>query len=228
MVNKFVTIEGNIGSGKSTLFLKMSERLKDDKRFIFLPEPVAIWETFKDKSGKTILENFYEDNEKYSFSFQMLACMTIYEQLKKTIEANPNAIIISERGLHTTKLVFGKMLYDAKKINILEYQIYLKWFDIFASDYRVDKIIYVKTDPKICAKRIIKRSRDGENNICQDYLEKCDTYHNKMLDSDICDDIFDIDGNIDINEKKNQLDIWTNDVIKFIKAPSKSAINCKN
>jgi len=227
MANKIVTIEGNIGSGKSTLFDKLSETLKDDKRYIFVPEPVSVWETFKDKQGKTILENFYDDNKRYSFSFQMLACITIYEQLKKKIEENPNATIISERGLYTTKMVFGKMLYDGGQIDYLDYQIYLKWYEVFAKDYKVDKIIYVKTDPSICIKRILKRSRDGENNISIDYLNKCDEYHNKMLDSNICDDILDIDGNIDITLRKEQMEIWMSDVIKFLRAP-KNGIVCKN
>jgi len=225
MVNKIITIEGNIGSGKSTLYDYLSEKLKDDARYIFLPEPVTLWESIKDKSGKTILQNFYEDNEKYSFSFQMLACISIYELLNKKMKENPNATIISERGLYTTKLVFGRMLYDSNKINHLEYQIYQKWYEVFAKDYKVDKIIYVKTDPDICMKRIIKRSRDGENNISSDYLNKCDLYHEKMFASNICDDVMEIDGNIDIYDNKNQLNKWSNEIITFFS--SKSLSNSK-
>jgi len=218
---RIITIEGNIGSGKSTLFDSLSATLKDDRRFIFLPEPVTMWETFRDKEGTTILENFYKDNEKYGFSFQMLACITIYELLKKKMDEYPNATIISERGLYTTKLVFGKMLYDAGKIDYINYQIYQKWYDVFAKDYKVDKIIYVNTEPSICAKRIIKRSRDGEDNIPIDYLKKCDLYHKKMLSSGICNDIMEIDGSIDIYENNNQLDIWKNDIIKFLSSKPK-------
>jgi len=221
MVNTIITLEGNIGSGKSTLYYKLSNALKDDNRFIFLPEPVEIWETVRDKNDVSILENFYKDNEKYGFSFQMLVCITIYELLKKKMDEYPNATIVSERGLYTTRLVFGKMLYDSGKIDYMNYQIYQKWFDVFAKDYKVDKIVYVNTEPSICAKRIIKRSRDGENNISLDYLEKCDLYHKKMLSSGICNDILEIDGNIDISENKNQLENWKNDIIKFIISKSK-------
>ena len=213
---KIITIEGNIGSGKSTLYHYLSDKLKDDISKKFLPEPVLSWDLIRDESGKTVLQKFYEDNEKYSFAFQMLACTTIFELLNNTIKENPNITIISERGLHTTKLVLGKMLYDDGKMNYIEYQIYNKWYDIFAKDYKVDKIIYVKTDPEICIKRIKKRSRDGESNISKNYLNSCDFYHEKMLSSNICDDILEIDGNIDIFENKDQLDKWTRDIIKFI------------
>ena len=49
-----ISIEGNIGSGKSTLL----ELFKKNEQFIFLPEPVNIWNQIKDTSGKTILENY--------------------------------------------------------------------------------------------------------------------------------------------------------------------------
>jgi deoxyadenosine/deoxycytidine kinase len=216
MVNTIISIEGNIGSGKSTIFDKLSEMLKDDKRFVFLPEPVKLWETIKDREGMNILQNFYKDNEKYGFSFQMLACITIYDSLKKRMEENPDAIIISERSLFTTKLVFGQMLYDASKIDDIDFQIYKLWFDVFAKDYKINKIIYVNTEPSTCVKRIIKRNRHGENNISIDYLNKCDLYHKQMLESNICDTILEINGNIDIYENKDQLNNWINDIINFI------------
>ena len=55
---------------------------------------------------------------------------------EKDIRNNPNAIIICERSVFTDKEVFAKMLYDDGKIEEVNYQIYLKWFDEFINDIR--------------------------------------------------------------------------------------------
>jgi deoxyadenosine/deoxycytidine kinase len=70
------SIEGNIGSGKSTLVRKLNKYLKDKyqgKKVIYLAEPVNTWNTIKDSKGNTILAKFYENQHKYAFSFQMMA-----------------------------------------------------------------------------------------------------------------------------------------------------------
>ena len=163
---KIITIEGNIGSGKSTLleFLR-NELILDNQKVIFMKEPVDEWEYIKDSNGNTMLQKFYENQEKYSFPFQMMAYISRLKLLKETVEKYPNAIIISERSLYTDKYVFAKMLYETNKIEDVCYQIYCKWFDTFVKDYPIAGIIYVKTDPEICHDRIAKRSRVGESNI---------------------------------------------------------------
>ena len=57
------------------------------------------------------------------------------------------------------------MLFDTGFIELVNYKIYLNWFNAFVEDCPVTKIIYVKTDPAICEARIIRRSRAGESNI---------------------------------------------------------------
>ena len=48
------------------------------------------------------------------------------------------------------------MLFDSGNIELVNYKIYLKWFDTFADDFPVSKVIYVNTDPEICHGRIGK------------------------------------------------------------------------
>jgi deoxyadenosine/deoxycytidine kinase len=126
------SIDGNIGSGKSTLMKNLREYYKDKPNVIFLREPVDEWEKVKDENGMTMLEKFYEEPEKYAFSFQMMAYISRLSQLKKCIEEAPeDSIIITERSLYTDKYVFAKMLYDNGYIEEIEYSIYLRWFDEF-------------------------------------------------------------------------------------------------
>jgi deoxyadenosine/deoxycytidine kinase len=141
----------------------------------------------------------------------------------KSISFNQNkkTIIITERSLYTDKMVFAKMLYDSGKIEHVNYQIYLSWFDTFSEEFPVHKIVYVKTSPEKCHNRIHKRSREGEEHIPIDYLINCDKYHNEMLNKEthhcVCKDQIVLDGDVDIYENKKQLEEWICEINSFIK-----------
>jgi deoxyadenosine/deoxycytidine kinase len=221
---QIITIEGNIGSGKSTLLKNLKEKYNDketDKKIIFLKEPVDEWENIKDKNGATILQKFYADQKTYSFSFQMMAYISRLALLKETVESNPNAIIITERSLLTDKMVFAKMLYDSGNIQDIEYQIYSKWFECFAKDYPINKVIYVNSSPEICHERINERSRVGEEEIPFSYLTKCDEYHINMIETFSENEniyVMDLNGNINIKIKENEhcLGEWLDKIDEFI------------
>ena len=222
----FISIEGNIGSGKSTLLANLREHYKNNDNVIFLKEPVDEWAKIKDINGTTILEKFYADQEKYSFSFQMMAYVSRIKVLRDTLkektigQEKKQYIIITERSLYTDKMVFAKMLYDSGKIEDVNYQIYLNWFDTFSGEFPVHKVIYVKAAPEQCYERIAKRSREGEENIPLEYLTACSLYHDNMLDktnnSCVCDEQLILDGNIDIYENKTQVDEWIQEIEQYI------------
>ena len=181
----FYSIEGNIGSGKSTLI----EILKNQKNILFLPEPVDSWNEIKDTSGVTILEKYYQDQKRYAFPFQMMAYITRIN-LIKNMNFPPDSIVVSERSIYTDREIFAKMLYESGDIGEIEYQIYLKYFE----DIKLDGIIYVKTTPDICLKRIEKRNRKGEETIPLCYLANCHSFHEKWIKNTNVPILF-VDGN---------------------------------
>jgi deoxyadenosine/deoxycytidine kinase len=210
---KIISIDGNIGAGKSTLFHKLHETYKDDKSIIFLREPVDLWMELKDENNVNILENFYKDQKRYSFSFQISAYISRLALLKDAAALCPR-IIVSERDLITDREVFCKMLYDDKKIEKIEYEIYLKWFDTFYNDFKTTTTVYVKTDPEICFERISKRSRSGEELIPLGYLQNCDRYHTDMINN--TDDVVLIDGSEDMYKDFTVLSRWIEIVGKLL------------
>lgn len=217
----YVSIEGNIGSGKTTLFNSLQNKYKDNTNIIFLKEPVDNWEKIKDENGISILKKFYDNQEKYAFPFQVIAFISRLKILRETLKNIDNdTIIITERSLYTDKMVFAKMLYDFGKIEYINYQIYLSWFEEFANDFPIDKVIYIKTNPEICHFRITKRARDGEDNIPLEYLDDCNLYHNNMLNKSsptcICNNQLILDGNIDTHENENQQEEWIKRIDTFI------------
>lgn len=144
------SIEGNIGSGKSTLVKELKKSIPNilDKKVVYVQEPVNEWSKIKDKKGETILEKFYANQHKYAFSFQMMAYISRLALLRNIVRENPDAIIITERSVFTDREVFAKMLYDEGKIEEVDYQIYLKWFDEFIEEIPVTGLIYVTTTPE--------------------------------------------------------------------------------
>ena len=196
---KIISIEGNIGSGKST-FLSYLKEYYQNSEIIFLKEPVDEWENIKDAiTNETMLEKFYADQPRYSFPFQVMAFITRLSALKEAIDANPDAIIITERCLYTDKLVFAKMLYDIKYIEDVNYQIYCMLFEKFVKDVPLHEIIYIRADPMICYERIQRRSRQGEMTITLEYLEKCHQYHEEMMNA-LNVTVRILDGNVDIQK----------------------------
>ena len=207
--SQVISIDGNIGSGKSTLLAKLKEHYADNDHVVFLKEPVDDWEKITDENGITMLEKFYSNQEKYSFSFQMMAYVSRLKVLKDT-----KKMIIGS-------YLNGSHIYDSKKIEEVNYKIYLSWFDTFSEEFPVDKIIYVKTSPEKCHSRILKRSRDGESNIPLEYLNNCHKYHDDMLDTSleecVCKNQLILDGNVNIYENANQIEQWIQEIDNFIK-----------
>ena len=188
---KIISIEGNIGSGKSTFVEQLKQTLKHDN-ICFLEEPVDQWNTIVDKDGITILEHYYKDNKKWAFSFQMMAYISRLSLLKKAIDSNYE-IIITERSLTTDKHVFCQMLYDTDLIEDIEFTIYNKWFEEFNILENI-QYVYLKTDPEISYERVIKRSRSGET-IPLSYLINCSHYHDTWLSNE--KDVLMINANVD-------------------------------
>ena len=76
-----------------------------------------------EKTGKNMIEAFYENQEKYSFEFQMMAYISRLQKLQdtmKTAQEEKYDLIICERSLETDKNVFCKMLYDEEKLILMD------------------------------------------------------------------------------------------------------------
>lgn len=203
----YISIDGNIGSGKSTRYEELKELFKNDSDIGFLPEPVNEWVDIKDKEGVNIIENLYKDTKKYAFRFQMMAYISRLALFRKEVRENKYKIIISERSTYTDKNIFAKMLYDDGDIEHDEYIIYNKWFDEFLDEMKLYGIIYIRAEPQTSHDRVIKRARQGET-IPLEYLEKCHKYHEDWIQS-IKDDnntnikVLTVDCNCDTDDPKH-------------------------
>lgn len=183
-----VSVEGNIGSGKSVVMDALKQRFKHNPRVLFLEEPVNEWAQICDEHGTDILTKFYNDKEAYAFEFQMVAFISRVESFKRALaltklEPTHHFVLITERTIYTDCLVFAQMLRDLNKMTYMQHCIYLKWFKACSEDMPLHKIVYIKTTPTICEQRIHTRLRPGESAIELPYLTQCESYHTHLMDT---------------------------------------------
>ena len=208
MYKMIVSLEGNIGSGKSTFYNYIKEHYHNepgDKQVHFVEEPVSDWQNIKDNEGN-LIEHFYKCPKKYSFCFQMTAYISRLAKLRNVLKkAKEGDIIITERCVFSDYNVFAKMLHFTGKINDIEFQCYTKWFDEFLKDIPRILFVYIKTDFVNCHSRVMSRSREGEESISKEYLEMCENYHNDWLNEE--ENKITLDGNLDTSHHAAHLDI---------------------
>jgi deoxycitidine kinase len=186
---KIIFIEGNIGAGKTT-FLRLIEKSGyfdnkySNKNVAYVYEPVNEWQEYKDNSGTDILTHFYQDQDKYAFSFQWYVFMTRIKAIDKAIESGADILFV-ERSIFTDKNVFMETLFKKEKLHEIEYKIYMDLFEwISAKMFQYSyKFVYMQLSTDKCYQRILKRSRDAESVIEYDYLDLINRNHDKWLTS---------------------------------------------
>ena len=222
-----ISIEGNIGSGKTTIlnhfesFIKNEENGCNKENYVFVREPVNIWQSIKDKNNKNILEKFYDNPVKYSFAFQVMAYATRTAKLAEAIAQNPKCkYVICERSLEADNMVFAKMLKNENKMEDVEYEIYEYFYRTRKENMSVDAVVYVDAEPSVSLERIIQRDRTGETKIELNYLKKCKEYHDKWLFNSENIKLLQLDTNhfasYDNTDKDDYGKIWINKIKDFI------------
>lgn len=206
----YISLEGNIGSGKTTLF-NILEKIYKDKKFI--KEPVSEWRKIKDNNDKNILELFYENPKKWSFSFQICVLNTKIEKLAKLNLLEDN--IISERSILTDKNCFAKQLYEDMCIGNIDWKIYNGLIKNIDTSLIPKAIIYLKCSPEVCFKRIKIRNRKEEVNLDLNYLKKIDKKHTEWI-SNINMPVLEIDANINYLENDIEMEKMIKKIDNFI------------
>ena len=178
-----ITLDGNIGAGKSTLLDLLHERIP---WISVIPEPVGEWLQMKNAAGESLLELFYKDTDRWAYTFQNCAILTrLIDTLRILKEWKPTTgklpIIVTERSVLTDRHVFADMLHNQGKLDDLEWNLYLRWYDAFAKDLPIRGILHVSTSASTSQSRIATRGRTGEGGIPLDYLEALDAQHKKWV-----------------------------------------------
>ena len=189
---KIYALEGNIGSGKTTIMKIISNHFKDVE---FIEEPVKQWQNL---GGMNLLDSFYSDPKRWGFSFEFFSMLTKIESLLKAAESN-KPIIIIERSIFSNR-VFMDLSKELGKLDTMEYCMLTNVYNFYLAHVypQISGIIYLDTPVEECINRITRRNRGEECTIEKSYL---DAIKNKM--DEMCNSstmiVIRIDGMYDCN-----------------------------
>lgn len=178
-----ISLEGNIGSGKSTLLKRLRELQPE---WNFIDEPVEFWMNTRNEKGESLIEVFYKDIKRWSYTFQNAAVLSrgilIRKALKEWAGTGKSPVFVMERCVETDKYIFAKMLYADGKLDKMEWELYNMWYTFITEQIpKMNVYVWIDTEPTVCFERIKKRAREGEDDISMDYLEKLDAIHKEWL-----------------------------------------------
>ena len=181
-----ISLEGNIGSGKSTLLKHLKEA---EKEWIYIDEPVDFWMKTKNEKGQSLIEVFYQDIKRWSYTFQNAAVlsrgMLIQEAIQKWASNGKQQIFVMERCVETDKQIFAKMLREDGMMDAMEWSLYEVWYNHITSLVpKIDVYVWIDTPAEVCVERIKKRGREGEEDIKKEYLEKLEGVHKGWLENE--------------------------------------------
>lgn len=191
MNHHFITIEGNIGAGKTTLAHLLSKRL--NARLIL--------EEFADNP---FLPKFYENPEQFAFPLELFFMAERYKQLKDLLHTKDlfQNITVSDY-LFTKCLLFAKVNLPQE-----EFRLYQKLFDIIHQQLlHPDIVIYLHAPVQKLQENIRKRKRDYEQSIPDEYLFNIQETYTSYIKQHNIKTIFIDAGNADFlgNEKHMQV-----------------------
>lgn len=154
--NGFITIEGNIGAGKTTLCHMLA---RDYNHRLML-------EQFSDNP---FLPLFYEDPERYAFTVELFFMTERHKQLQKEL---------SQRNLFGENILsdyffLKTLLFARNNLSGEEYRLFQRLFHILNAPFpKPDLLLYLHRPVSRLLHHIAKRGRSFESDITAAYLEQ--------------------------------------------------------
>ena len=166
----FITIEGNIGAGKTTLAHLLAKHF--NARLIL--------EEFADNP---FLTKFYENQAQYAFPLELFFMAERYKQQKEHIQQKDMF-----QNLTIADYLFTKCLLFAKvTLSDEEFRLYQRLYEIISQQLlQPDILIYLHSSVQKLQQNIRKRNRPYEQNIPDEYLFNLqETYTNYIRQHNI-------------------------------------------
>lgn len=156
MKYNYISIEGNIGAGKTSLATRIAKQFNAK----------LILEQFEDNS---FLPKFYKDPDRYAFPLELSFLAERFHQLKKQLTAQDlfKSFTISDYFINKS------LIFAQKTLQSDEFSLYKNLFQIINLALpKPDLLVFLYLDVEKLKKNILKRGRSYEKDIDSSYLEK--------------------------------------------------------
>ncbi|WP_068986805.1 deoxynucleoside kinase [Lysinibacillus xylanilyticus] len=156
MTIPFVTVEGPIGVGKTSL----SKEIATTFNYHLLKEIV---------DENPFLNKFYENIEEWSFQTEMFFLCNRYKQLSDIKKFR----LTHEKPVVADYHIFKNLIFAKRTLLSTEYDKYEEIYKILTKDMPVPNVvIYLHASVDTLMKRIAMRGREFEKMISRDYMEQ--------------------------------------------------------
>lgn len=163
----FITVEGPIGVGKTSL----AKAIATKYQFELLKEIV---------DENPFLNKFYEDIAEWSFQTEMFFLCNRYKQLsdiEKKYLSNENPVVADYH-------IFKNLIFAKRTLSEVEYEKYESIYQILTKDMPVpNMVIYLDASIDVLVGRIDMRGRDFEKKISSEYLEQLSADYRMFIDN---------------------------------------------
>lgn len=163
----FISIAGNIGSGKSSLTGLIAKEFD--------------WKPYYEKvNDNPYLKDFYADMNRWSFNLQVYFLSHRFKTHKEILSKKRS--VIQDRSIYEDVEIFALNLYKMDKMKKRDYDNYKKLFKEMTSFLKPpDLLIYLRSSLPKLVKQIKLRGRDFEQNIDTGYLEKLNESYEEWI-----------------------------------------------
>lgn len=163
----FVSVAGNIGSGKSSLTKMAASKMG------WVPY-------FESVQNNPYLIDFYEDMKRWSFQLQVYFLSHRFKTHKEIIESKKS--VIQDRSIYEDVEIFAKNLNLMGRMEKRDYNNYVNLFAEMTYYLRPpDLVVYLKADVKTLMKQIHLRGREFEKSIEPKYLARLNRSYNQWI-----------------------------------------------
>ena len=169
MTKRFIAIAGNVGVGKSTLTILLSQRMG--------------WTPFFEAvDDNPYLADFYEEMQRWSFHSQIFFLSRRLRHHRALID-HPNSVI-QDRSVYEDAEVFARNLFNQGHMTERDYRSYRELYEVLTSFLPPpDLVVYLRASVPTLVRRIRQRGREYEREISPDYLAQLNALYEDWIDA---------------------------------------------
>lgn len=158
---KYISIEGVIGAGKTSLARKISEKLNAN----------LILEEF---DTNPFLEKFYADRRRFAFQTQMFFLVNRYKQLQNLGQEDLFSQYIISDYIFDKDKIFAYLNLEGDELNLYE-----SVYPLLEREIRKpDLVVFLQADKDTLMNHIKRRARKFERNITKNYIVELSEAYN--------------------------------------------------
>lgn len=163
-MHHYIVIEGPLGVGKTSLALKLAERLNAQT-------------LIEDMEENPFLEDFYQDPKKYAFQTQVFFLLRRYKQATEMSQ-----IGLFKRATISDYLFDKDRIFARATLNDNEFWLYDQIYQILKKRITTpDLVIFLQAKTEVLRERIRKRDRRYERSISLKYLDSINQAFNDFF-----------------------------------------------